>query len=201
MAGAEPETKVDRSAGAGVLVAACVSALVVNANTSAVTILLPAISEDVGAPLSVLQWAVTGYMLVGAAVIVTSGALGDILGRRRVFVGGLILFVASCVLIALSTGSTGIIAGRMIQGAAGATILACGMSLLSAGSSGTGQMRAITLWGAASAVGGATSDLFSAAHSNICFNLTSGSSQRRLRRRSCRPHGSQSEAHLPSQSG
>ena len=153
MAGAEPETKVDRSAGAGVLIAACVSALVVNANTSAVTILLPAISEDVGAPLSVLQWAVTGYMLVGAAVIVTSGALGDILGRRRVFVGGLILFVASCVLIALSTGSTGIIAGRMIQGAAGATILACGMSLLSAGSSGTGQMRAITLWGAASAVG------------------------------------------------
>ena len=56
----------DRSAPLGVLLAACVSALVVNANTSAVTILLPAISEDVDAPLSQLQWAVTGYMLVGA---------------------------------------------------------------------------------------------------------------------------------------
>ena len=70
------------------------SALVVNANTSAVTILLPSISEDVGAPIAQLQWAVTGYSLVGAAVIVTSGALGDVLGRRKVFLAGLALFIA-----------------------------------------------------------------------------------------------------------
>ena len=86
---APPGRGVDRAAGAGVLIAARVSALVVNANTSAVTILLPAISDDVGTSLDVLQWAVTGYMLVGAAVIVTSGALGDVLGRRRVFLAGL----------------------------------------------------------------------------------------------------------------
>src|SRR6185369_9506497 len=122
---------VDRKAGLGVLLAACVSTLVVNANTSAVTILLPAISEDLNAPISQLQWAVTGYMLVGAAVIVTAGALGDVFGRRRIFTFGLILFVASCVLIALSQQGAGVIIGRMIQGAAGSTILACGMSLLS----------------------------------------------------------------------
>jgi EmrB/QacA subfamily drug resistance transporter len=147
--------EVDRKAGVGVLLAACVSTLVVNANTSAVTILLPAISEDLDAPVAQLQWAVTGYMLVGAAVIVTSGALGDVLGRRRVFLAGLLLFVASCVLIALATGPAGVIGGRMIQGAAGSTILACGMSLLSVSASGAGQMKAITLWGAASAAGGA----------------------------------------------
>src|SRR5213082_1672667 len=96
---------VDRVAGMGVLVAASLSALVVNANTSAVTILLPTMSEDVNAPVAQLQWAVTGYMLVGAAVIVTSGALGDVLGRRRVFLAGLALFVGSCALIALSTGA------------------------------------------------------------------------------------------------
>ena len=56
------------------------------------------------APVAQLQWAVTGYSLVGAAVIVTSGALGDVLGRRKVFLGGLVLFIGSCVLIALSTG-------------------------------------------------------------------------------------------------
>jgi hypothetical protein len=50
-----------RPAGKGVLAAACVSALAVNANTSAVTILLPSISEDVGEPIAELQWAVTGY--------------------------------------------------------------------------------------------------------------------------------------------
>src|SRR5436190_12144716 len=100
-----------RRAAGGVLAAACVSALVVNANTSAVTILLPSISEDVHAPVAQLQWAVTGYSLVGAAVIVTSGALGDVFGRRRFFLLGLGLFVASCVLIALSSTGGGVIAG------------------------------------------------------------------------------------------
>jgi EmrB/QacA subfamily drug resistance transporter len=162
MAGADATTPVagagHRAAG-GVLAAACISALVVNANTSAVTILLPSISEDVNAPVATLQWAVTGYSLVGAAVIVTSGALGDVLGRRKVFLAGLALFIASCVFIALSTKGFGVVAGRMIQGASGATILACGMSLLSVASSGAGQMKAITLWGAASAAGGALGPL------------------------------------------
>ncbi|MEV4261578.1 MFS transporter [Kribbella sp. NPDC049584] len=65
----------------GVLAATCISTLVVNANTSAVSILLPAISEDTGTSVETLQWAVTGYSLVGAAVIVTSGSLGDVFGR------------------------------------------------------------------------------------------------------------------------
>jgi EmrB/QacA subfamily drug resistance transporter len=159
MAETDARPNAERSAGAGILLAACLSALVVNANTSAVTILLPAISEDLGAPIDQLQWAVTGYMLVGAAVIVTSGALGDIFGRRRVFILGLLLFLVSCVVIALAGGGAGVIVGRLIQGAAGSTILACGMSLLSVDSVGAGQMRAITLWGAASAVGAAAGPL------------------------------------------
>src|SRR3954464_5801990 len=85
----------DRPAGRGVLAVACVSAFVVNANTSAVTILPPSISESVHAPVAQLQWAVTGYSLVGAIVLVTSGALGDVLGRRKVFLAGLALFIAS----------------------------------------------------------------------------------------------------------
>jgi len=156
---ADRATLEDRRAGGGVLAAACVSALVVNANTSAVTILLPSISKDVDAPVAQLQWAVTGYSLVGAAVIVTSGALGDVLGRRKVFLGGLALFVASCALIALSTSAAGVVGGRMIQGASGATILACGMSLLSVASSGAAQIKAVTLWGAASAAGAALGPL------------------------------------------
>jgi EmrB/QacA subfamily drug resistance transporter len=152
-------TAADVKAGGGVLAAACVSAFVVNANTSAVSILLPAISKDLDAPVAQLQWAVTGYSLVGAAVIVTSGALGDVMGRRKVVLGGLILFVASCIFIALAQEGRGVVAGRFIQGAAGSTILACGMSLLSVASSGSGQMKAITMWGAASAAGGAAGPL------------------------------------------
>jgi EmrB/QacA subfamily drug resistance transporter len=143
----------------GVLIATCLSTLVVNANTSAVSILLPAISEDTGMSVSTLQWAVTGYSLVGAAVIITAGSWGDVVGRKRIFQLGLLLFVLSCVLIALGTTGGAVIAGRMIQGAAGSTILACGMSLLSVANSGQAQLRAVSLWGAAAAVGAAAGPL------------------------------------------
>ncbi|RYP86860.1 MFS transporter [Nocardioides guangzhouensis] len=143
----------------GVLAATCISTLVVNANTSAVSILLPAISEDTGMSTDTLQWAVTGYSLMGAAVIITSGSLGDVFGRKRVFQVGLLLFVASCVLIALAGSGGMVIAGRVIQGASGATILACGLSLLSVANSGDAQLRAVSLWGAAAAVGAAAGPL------------------------------------------
>src|SRR6187402_2862783 len=143
----------------GVLLVTCLSTLVVNANTSAVSILLPAISDDTGMSVTTLQWAVTGYSLVGAATIVTSGSLGDVFGRKRVFQLGLLLFVASCVLIALSSSGGMVIAGRFIQGAAGSTILACGLSLLSVANSGEAQLRAVSYWGAAAAVGAAAGPL------------------------------------------
>ena len=147
----------------GVLAATCVSTLVVNANTSAVSILLPAISEDTGTSVETLQWAVTGYSLVGAAVIVTSGSLGDVFGRKRVFQLGLLLFVASCVLIALAGSGGMVIAGRVIQGASGATILACGLSLLSVANEGDARLRAVSLWGAAAAIGAAAGPLLGGA--------------------------------------
>ena len=139
----------------GVLGTSCLSTFVVNANTSAVSILLPSIGADLDASLDLLQWAVTGYLLMGAATIVTSGAMGDVFGRRRVFVGGLALFVASCALIALASTGGLVVAGRVIQGAAGAAILASGLSLLSVATDGPRQMRAVALWGAASAAGAA----------------------------------------------
>lgn len=143
----------------GVLAATCLSTFVVNANTSAVSILLPAISADTGMDVTTLQWAVTGYSLVGAAVIVTSGSLGDVFGRKRIFQLGLLLFVVSCVFIGLSSSGGAVIAGRFVQGAAGATILACGLSLLSVANSGQEQLRAVSLWGAAAAVGAAAGPL------------------------------------------
>ena len=148
-----------RATAGGVLAATCISTLVVNANTSAVSILLPAISEDTGMSVNTLQWAVTGYSLVGAAVIITSGSLGDVFGRKRIFQLGLLLFVVSCVLIALAQSGGMVIAGRLIQGASGATILACGLSLLTVATSGENQLRSVSLWGAAAAVGAAAGPL------------------------------------------
>src|SRR4051794_39060619 len=153
------DTQVATARAGGVLAATCLSTLVVNANTSAVSILLPAISADTGTSVDTLQWAVTGYSLVGAAVIVTAGSLGDVFGRRRGFQLGLALFVVSCVFIGLSSSGGAVIAGRFIQGAAGSTILACGLSLLTVANSGQEQLRAVSLWGAAAAVGAAAGPL------------------------------------------
>jgi len=144
----------------GVLVAACVSTLIVNANTSAVTILLPEISDDLGTPVSTLQWAVTGYLLVGAATIVTSGALGDVFGRRKVFLGGLLLFIACCAFIAVAPNGTAVILGRCVQGASGAALLASGLSLITVASPpGPARLRAVSFWASASAVGAAAGPL------------------------------------------
>ena len=144
----------------GVLAATCLSTLVVNANTSAVSILLPAISEDTGMSVDTLQWAVTGYSLVGAAVIVTSGSLGDVFGRKRIFQLGL---AAVRRFLRADRARQHPVAwsspGACIQGAAGATILACGLSLLSVANTGQAQLRAVSLWGAAAAVGAAAGPL------------------------------------------
>ncbi|MDO8145108.1 MFS transporter [Isoptericola sp. 178] len=160
----EPTATTDARTPLGVMTAACVSTLIVNANTSAVAILLPAISDDVGMSTETLQWAVTGYLLVGAATIVTSGSLGDVFGRRKVFLGGLLLFIASCVLIALAPGGWAVIVGRCIQGAAGATLVAGGLSILTIASPpGNAQLRAVSYWGSASAVGAAAGPLLGGA--------------------------------------
>ncbi|WP_278234567.1 MFS transporter [Isoptericola sp. AK164] len=164
MAETDRPARRDARTPGGVMAAATVSTLIVNANTSAVAILLPAISDDVGMSTETLQWAVTGYLLVGAATIVTSGSLGDVFGRRKVFVGGLLLFIASCVLIALAPGGWAVIVGRCIQGAAGATLVAGGLSILSIASPpGTAQLRAVSYWGSASAVGAAAGPLLGGA--------------------------------------
>lgn len=102
--------------GWGVMLAACLSTFVVNANSSAVSILIPPISADLDAPVGLLQWAVTGYLLVGAAVIVTAGALGDVFGRRKLFLLGFGLFVVSCLIIALAGSGLMVVFGRLIQG-------------------------------------------------------------------------------------
>lgn len=151
----DTEARAARGAAGSVLATSCLSTFVVNANTSAVSILLPSISADLAAPIDLLQWAVTGYLLVGAATIVTTGAMGDVFGRRLMFVAGLGLFVASCVLIALAPSGEVVVLGRVIQGASGAAILATGLSLLSVATEGPARLRAVTLWGAASAAGAA----------------------------------------------
>jgi EmrB/QacA subfamily drug resistance transporter len=84
---------------------------------------LPAMHRQFGAGLSTLQWTVNAYSLASAAGIITAAALGDRVGRRLVFVTGLVLFTAASAACALAPTAEVLIGARVIQGA-GASLLA-----------------------------------------------------------------------------
>src|SRR3954447_3964764 len=71
-------------------------------NTTSINTALPAIADDLNASLPSLQWVVNAYILAAAAFVVTGGRLGDLLGRRKIFLIGVVLFGVASVVIALS---------------------------------------------------------------------------------------------------
>ncbi len=77
---------------------------------------LPAIGRDLGGGMATLEWTVNAYTLTFAAGIITAAALGDRLGRRRVYAAGLALFTAASAACALAPSATLLVAARAVQG-------------------------------------------------------------------------------------
>jgi EmrB/QacA subfamily drug resistance transporter len=100
-------------------------------DTQVLTSALATIRTEFGAPMETLQWTVNAFNLSFAVLLLTGAALGDRFGRRRLFTAGIVLFVASSVASALSTGILSLIAARIAQGAGSALIMPLGMALLS----------------------------------------------------------------------
>ena len=100
-------------------------------DTQVLTAALATIRAEFGAPMETLQWTVNAFNLSFAVLLLTGAALGDRFGRRRLFAAGIVLFVASSVACALSTGILSLIAARIAQGAGSALIMPLGMALLS----------------------------------------------------------------------
>jgi EmrB/QacA subfamily drug resistance transporter len=130
------------------LLVVCLATGVLLLNVSAPSVTLPAVGRDLGADLSVLQWVVSGYSLALAATLLTAGTLADLVGRRRMFLGGLAGFAAASVLCALAPSALVLIAGRAAQGLAGAVLLSSSLALLAQDFTGTARAGAIGIWGA-----------------------------------------------------
>ena len=81
------------------LAAMCFALFMIMLDNTVVNVALPSIQRDLGASLSGLEWTVNIYTLTFAVLLVTGGRLGDILGRRRMFVVGLVLFGAASFLV------------------------------------------------------------------------------------------------------
>ena len=88
-----------------------------------VNVALPTIQSDLGASGTQLQWVVSGYMLAFAATLIVSGSFGDALGRKRVFLVGVVAFGAASLAAGLAQDPGQLIAARVVQGAAAAAVI------------------------------------------------------------------------------
>src|ERR671916_45491 len=97
-----------------------------------VNVALPAIAADLGVGLSELEWIVTGYALTFAALMLTGGKLADLLGRRLIFVVGLVVFTAASLACGLAASGDVLIGARIVQGAGAALMNPATLSIISA---------------------------------------------------------------------
>jgi EmrB/QacA subfamily drug resistance transporter len=121
-------------------------------DSSVVNVALPAIGRDLNADLATLQWIVNGYMLTFASLILLGGAAGDRLGRRRLFLIGLVAFAASSAGAALAPSPGWLIALRMAQGAAAALVAPASLAIIGEAFKGEERGPAVGVWAASGAV-------------------------------------------------
>lgn len=153
-----PEMKPTRAQWLTLLVL-CMALLIVIIDVTIVNVTIPAIRQEFGASLADIEWISAIYALVFAAFIITWGRIGDEIGRRRIFIAGVVVFVAGSVLVGVSPNLPIMLAGRLIQGFGAAMTSPSTLSILS--TTFTGRMRGVAfgLWGATAGAAGAVGPL------------------------------------------
>jgi EmrB/QacA subfamily drug resistance transporter len=121
-------------------------------DNTVVNVALPSIQRDLGASLSSLEWTVNAYTLTFAVLLVTGGRLGDIFGRRRIFLFGVVVFAASSAAIGLAPSQEWLVAGRAVQGIGGAFMMPGTLSIISNTFPPHERGRAIGTWAGVSAL-------------------------------------------------
>jgi EmrB/QacA subfamily drug resistance transporter len=143
--------------GRWVLLATVLGSAMASLDATVVNVALPVIGRDLHAGVSGLQWIVTGYMLTLAALLLMGGSLGDHLGRRRVFVAGVVWFAVASVLCALAPTLAVLLIARALQGVGGALLTPGSLAIIQASFRQEDRGRAIGAWsgfsGIATAIG------------------------------------------------
>src|SRR6266542_2195914 len=129
-----------------------------------VNVALPSIKTDLHFSQESLQWVITAYSILFGGVLLLGGRLADLLGRRRLFVAGVILFTASSLLDGLAWSEGSLIAFRSLQGLGAALLSPAALSILTTTfREGRERNLALGIWGAASGSGGAAGVLLGGA--------------------------------------
>lgn len=108
----------------------CAGMLMIVLDGSIVTVALPAIRDDLHFSPAGLTWTVNAYLIAFGGLLLLAGRLGDLVGRKRVFVAGLGVFTAASLLCALAPGQGVLIAARFLQGVGGATASAVSLGMI-----------------------------------------------------------------------
>src|SRR5437763_1645061 len=90
----------------------CVGMLMIVLDVTVVNVALPSIQEDLGFSTSNLAWVVNAYLIAFGGLLLLAGRLGDLIGRRRVFLAGVMLFSAASLLCGLATAGWMLVAAR-----------------------------------------------------------------------------------------
>ena len=120
---------------------------------TAVSVALPDIRRELGVGLTGLEWVVNAYTLALAVLVLPAGKLADAYGRRRAFVGGLVVFTAASLFAGMATSGTTLIAARALQGAGAAFTASAALSIISGSFPEQERGAALGVWAGASAVG------------------------------------------------
>ena len=121
-------------------------------DNTVVNVALPAIARDLHISISELEWIVTGYALVFAALLITGGKLADMYGRRKIFVIGLVIFSLSSLACGLAPNAGFLIGARMVQGIGAALMNPATLSIITATFPPRQRGQAIGIWAGVSAL-------------------------------------------------
>ncbi len=130
------------------LFAACLGTFMLLVDVTIIIVALPSIRESLHTSFSDVQWTIDAYSLTLASLLLVFGSLGDILGRRRVFAGGLTVFTIGSLLCGVSSSGLMLVLCRAFQGIGGATILPTALALVAQTFTGRERGFAFGVWGA-----------------------------------------------------
>ena len=134
------------------LAAMCFALFMIMLDNTVMNVALPSIQKDLGASISSLEWVVNGYSLSFAVLLATGGRLGDILGRRRMFMTGVVLFALSSATAGLAPSTGALVASRVTQGVGAALMMPATLSIITNAFAPAERGRAIGTWAGVSAL-------------------------------------------------
>jgi EmrB/QacA subfamily drug resistance transporter len=132
--------------------AMCFALFMIMLDNTVVNVALPSIQKDLNSSISGLEWTVNAYTLSFAVLLVTGGRLGDIFGRRRMFLFGVVVFGLSSAFIGLSQSEAWLVVGRAVQGIGAAFMMPATLSIISNAFPPHERGKAIGTWAGVSAM-------------------------------------------------